>query len=351
MRNGVAVSLTFLLLMIAAGGCTDAPTSTQLDEDGAVTTAASTGYDAVFGVFTTPPTVGAASPSAAGGAPPAPPTMPAPFAFSQSFRVPGGGFGFGLEVDGSNLYWYAGNQIRVLDPSDGTVRAMWTVPVTFPSEGGLALAFDGTNLFYSDANFGYPGRIYEVTTSGVEIKSFPAPDNPVTAMTFFNGELYAYVGGWWYEKLYVLDPATGNTKRVFDIEVGDTRRIRGMAAHGNSIIAYDNGDAVFVNIDPRTGSFGRTFALPLSPLNPQFQAVTGMASDGTNLYVLEIDYFFPSNSYVSTYVPRRGPPVGQCPPGFDEVLSGDPLFDSSVDRNNNGRICNKGRATTDDNAR
>jgi hypothetical protein len=315
------------------------------------------GYDPVSGVLTKPLGVEVTSPSAVLSAPPAGPTVPAPFEFAGSFQVPVKGFGYGLETDGSSLYWYGpyvilgppvNQKIHVLDPTDGTVLNTLTVPMN--SQVGLALAFDGTNLFYSDANFGYQGDIYEVTTSGTPIGSFSAPGKTVTAMTFFGGELYAWDSGWgttW--KMYVLDPVTGSTKREFEIGVNFSFRTRGMAAHGDRIIAYNGLDGVFVEIDPSTGELGKAYTLPLSPLSPQFQSVTGMASDGTNLYVLEIDYW--QNSYISTYVPRRSPPVGQCPPGFDEVLSDDPLFDPSVDRNNNGRICSKGAAMTDDNAR
>jgi hypothetical protein len=45
-----------------------------------------------------------------------------------------------------------------------------------------------------------------------------------------------------------------------------------------------------------------------------------------------------------------GPPLGQCPSGFVDILSGQPGFDASKDRNGNGRICQKNEALIDDNA-
>ena len=37
-----------------------------------------------------------------------------------------------------------------------------------------------------------------------------------------------------------------------------------------------------------------------------------------------------------------------CPPGFMDVFRGDPLFDSSVNRNENDKICSNGHTLVDD---
>lgn len=107
---------------------------------------------------------------------------------------------------GNGVLWATGtldgNTIYELDPADGSVISSFASPGISP----FGIAWDGTNLWHSDAN---TDRIYKLTTAGSVVSSFAAPTTSIVSLDFdADGFLWAADSG--LDQLHQIDPSDGS---------------------------------------------------------------------------------------------------------------------------------------------
>lgn len=177
--------------------------------------------------------------------------------------------------DGSTFGVYTYTQMNDLGIWEATLQGTGTLTVidtiNIPVEADpQGLAFDGTNLWFSD-NFNY--KIYEIDLSGNIQNSFDCPVAGSGPQGLAFDGAFLWHADWFEEKIYKLDTA-GNVQSSFPSPGCSPT---GLACDGAYIWNSDLTNKIIYQIDTHTGVI-------LSYFNSPASMPTGLAFDGIYLW-------------------------------------------------------------------
>jgi len=166
----------------------------------------------------------------------------------------------GVSWDGRHVWVAAGDTLKALDPTSGTVvRSIDVV-------ANAGTAFDGTHLFQIAGD-----RIHKIDPeTGRVVATIPAPGGGVSGLAWAEGMLW--VGQYRERKIHQVDPETGAILRTIESRrfVTGVTWVDGELWHGT----WEDDESDLRRVDPRTGDVLEILEMPRGVV------VSGLESDG-----------------------------------------------------------------------
>lgn len=167
----------------------------------------------------------------------------------------------GVTFDGRDVWFAAGDSVKVLDPVSGTVVR------SLDMAAHAGTAFDGRHIYQIEAD-----RIHKLDpATGRVISSIPTPSGGAcSGLAWAEGSLW--IGQYAQRKIHQLDPQTGRILRTLESQ----RFVTGVTWLGNELWhgTWEDDRSDLRRIDPRTGEVLETLEMP------EGIVVSGLESDG-----------------------------------------------------------------------
>ena len=171
----------------------------------------------------------------------------------------------GVTFDGRRVWAAAGSKLIAFDPENGQLAR------TLDRAGDAGTAFDGTYLYQI-----VEGRIDKIDpATGEVVASIPAPgQGRDSGLAWAEGSLW--VGQYRDRKIHQIDPETGKILRTIESNrfVTGVTWVDGELWHGT----WEGDDSDIRRINPESGAVIERLEMPRGA------AVTGLESDGANLF-------------------------------------------------------------------
>jgi glutamine cyclotransferase len=171
----------------------------------------------------------------------------------------------GVTFDGHRVWAAAGSKLIAFDPESGQLAR------TLDRPGDAGTAFDGTYLYQI-----VEGRIDKIDpATGDIVASIPAPGHGRdSGLAWAEGSLW--VGQYRDHKIHQIDPETGAILRTIESNrfVTGVSWVDGELWHGT----WEGDDSDIRRINPESGAVLERLEMPRGT------AVTGLESDGANLF-------------------------------------------------------------------
>ena len=171
----------------------------------------------------------------------------------------------GVTFDGRDVWFAAGDSLKVLDPVSGSVVRSLDIAAH------AGTAFDGRHVYQIEAD-----RIRKLDPStGQVLASIPAPSGGAcSGLAWAEGSLW--VGQYAQRKIHQLDPETGSILRTLESQ----RFVTGVTWLGDELWhgTWEDDRSDLRRIDARTGEVLETLEMP------QGIAVSGLESDGRDRF-------------------------------------------------------------------
>lgn len=167
----------------------------------------------------------------------------------------------GVTFDGQQVWFAAGEALKALDPTSGTV----TRSIDVAADAGTA--FDGTHIYQIADN-----RIHKIEPkSGRVIASIPAPGNGGdSGLAWAEGSLW--VGEYRARKIHQINPETGAVIR----SIASDRFVTGVTWTQGELwhATWEGEESELRRIDPKSGAVLEKLDMPKGT------GVSGLESDG-----------------------------------------------------------------------
>ncbi|MFC4257208.1 glutamine cyclotransferase [Altererythrobacter xixiisoli] len=187
----------------------------------------------------------------------------------------------GVSYDGCHVWAAAGDRLLALDPKQGEIRKIVSIPAT------AGTAFDGRHLYQISG-----GRIRVIDhETGKCVRDFAAPPgDDCSGMAWSEGSLW--IGQ--YEGRRILEVSPENGRVLREIEVG--RLVTGVTWAGDQLWhgSWDGERGALHQFDPEAGETRRTIRMPDGvPItgveaNGDGQAFCGAGAQGI-IHVVQLD--------------------------------------------------------------